>query len=82
MAWSAKRRKAAKPLWAEFPDREFWVTVVKKMADSDFCNVRTGGRWSANFDFLLQPDTHLKANEGQYDHNKKKSDPMDLLKRD
>jgi len=44
---------------------EEWVTVIKKLAASSFCNGSTG--WKADFDFLIQPETRLKALEGKYD---------------
>lgn len=65
--FSAKRKKAAQARWAEKPDKDYWSGIVRSMAKSPFClgNGKTG--WRATFDFLLQPDTHLKVLEGKYD---------------
>lgn len=63
---SQKRLKAAKARFAENPDPEYWVRVVKIISASDWCNARheKNKTWRASIDYLLQPDTHLKALEG------------------
>ena len=67
-ALTAKRRRSANARWKEKPDFDYWVGITKKLAASDFCNARTGGKWVADFDFLLKPDTHVKVLEGRYDN--------------
>lgn len=64
---SPKRRKRATSRFGEIPDPDYWARVVKKLSASPFCRGDSSGGWVANFDFLLQPDTHIKAIEGQYD---------------
>lgn len=65
---SPKRKvKAASRLKAE-PSPEYWESVIKRIAASDFCNGDNNSGWKADFDFLVQPDTHLKALEGKYDN--------------
>lgn len=68
-----KRTLQAKARLREKPDLEYWRSVVRKMADSDFCCGRaSGSHWRANIDFLLRPDTHIKVLEGKYDNQKPK----------
>ena len=64
---SKTRKTSALARLREKPDLSYWETVVKKLAGSPFCRGETGGTWRANFDFLLRPDTHVKAIEGLYD---------------
>ncbi len=66
----------------ENPGAEFWIDLVKKVAASDFCNGRTGGHWRANFDWLLQPDTHLKILEGNYSNAKPHQKPLEFFLND
>lgn len=63
---STKRRRTAKVRCREEPDPEFWRDVIKRMAASPFCRGEVK-EWRADFDFLLQPDTHVKVIEGKYD---------------
>jgi hypothetical protein len=37
------------------------------MAASKFCCGDSDRGWSADIDFFLKPDTHVKVNEGKYD---------------
>lgn len=64
-----KRAPKAQARVREKPDRSYWVDVVSRIAKSNFCNGRSkGSEWRATFDFLVQPDTHLKVLEGKYDN--------------
>jgi hypothetical protein len=52
--------------WASHPDLNYWVTVIRKMANSKFC--AGSGTWTANVDWLIKNDTnHQKVIEGRYD---------------
>jgi hypothetical protein len=64
---NSKRGRAADARWRERPDHAYWTEVVRRLAASPFCRAETGGSWRATFDFLVQPDTHVKALEGKYD---------------
>lgn len=61
-----KRKAAIKARLREKPDPAYWQEVISRIAKSDFCNGAKG--WKAGFDFLLRPDTHVKAMEGVYDN--------------
>lgn len=76
LALSKKRKKNAALRWKEFPDEQFWIDIVRRMAASDFCLGSTG--WRATFDFFLHEDTHLSVNEGKYD-NRKKQGPVGIV---
>ena len=41
---------------------------MRRIVLSDFCNGKNDRGWKANFDFLLRPNTHIKAMEGAYDN--------------
>jgi hypothetical protein len=63
---TGKRQKLWATRWAEEPDPEYWASVIKQLATSAFCNGHNDRGWKASVDFLLQPDTHVKALEGKY----------------
>lgn len=54
----------------ENPDQDYWISVVTRIAQSDFCNGKNDRSWVATFDWLLQPETNLKVSEGKYDNRK------------
>lgn len=56
--------------WKENPDENYWLSVIKKIVASDFCNGEGG--WVANFDWFMNAKTHLKVIEGNYDNRDKK----------
>lgn len=61
------RKKKARSRLAEKPDPVYWASVIDDIRESDFCNGRTqNSDWEATFDWLLQPDVHLKVLEGKY----------------
>lgn len=59
------------------PSVDYWIGVVQRMATSEYCNGSGKDGWFASFDFLLQPDTHVKVLEGKYDSFKEKKKPVD-----
>lgn len=69
---NATRRKQASQRWKENPDMAYWLEVMRKIRDSDFCTgrVENGTGWVATFDWLLKPDSALKVMEGKYDNRK------------
>lgn len=71
------RVKSMKARWSEEPNEEYWIGVISKIRESKFCNGENERGWLANFDFLLKPDTHIKAGEGQYESREgKKNRPL------
>ena len=70
---SPKRQKSATLRWKENPDPAYWAGVVKRLAASDFCNGGGSRGWIATFDYLLQPDTHIRVAEGAF--GKQKGNP-------
>lgn len=69
MALSAARLKHCKLRWNENPNPKYWEKVVNRLSASQFCNGNNDRGWRADIDFLLRPDTHLRALEGKYDRN-------------
>jgi hypothetical protein len=76
---SEKRKVAAQARWNEKPEVEYWEEVVKKLANSDFCNGKNERTWKADFDFLIKPDTHIRVSEGKYDNKKKSQSIVEAL---
>jgi hypothetical protein len=69
-----RRKKAATRLY-EHPHLTFWETVIRKTAESDFCNGRKKGAWKATFDWLIKNDTNcLKVYEGNFDNKHKQEE--------
>ena len=64
--WNRARQRAADLRWAENPSTEYWTEVVKTIASSAFCGGKNDRGWRADFNWLLQPDVHLKVSEGRY----------------
>ncbi len=83
------RKKQCAVKWREKPDENYWVEVVKRMSESNFCNGKNDRGWLATFDFFLKGDTHLKVLEGKYDNRTtaqstnqtRKYDKLDELER-
>lgn len=69
----ASRVKAIKARLKENPDPNYWVSVVQAIANSPFCCGENDRGWRASFDFLLKPDTHIKALEGVYGGKKQEA---------
>jgi hypothetical protein len=64
-----RNRKSAQ-LFNELSPGE-WVEIVKRCARSAFCLGANDRGWRADFDWLLQPESHLKIAEGKYDDRAK-----------
>ncbi len=64
---SGTRRKRAESRWREEPSAEYWATTVQRIARSPFCSGDNDRGWRADFDFLIQPETRHKVEEGKYD---------------
>jgi hypothetical protein len=63
------RNKKILTRWPENSPEE-WEEIVRRIAKSDFCNGKSERGWVATFDWLLQPDTHLKVSEGKFDNRR------------
>lgn len=69
---SKKRAELIRARLKENPDRSYWDSVMRIMANSKFLTGKTSpspGRdkpFRADIDFLLRPDTHLRVVEGKY----------------
>lgn len=68
-AVSDKRLAAWQARWGDRPDRDYWNSVVVRLASSRFCCGDNDKGWKACIDFMLKPDTHLKTSEGKYDNH-------------
>lgn len=66
---NASRDRKIISIWKDQTPDE-WVETVKKITQSKFCTGKNKNGWRATFDWLLQPDTWLKVNEGKYENNK------------
>jgi hypothetical protein len=70
-----KRRKHLAARWNESPEQkslDFWASYFRSVAASDFLTGKTS-RWSANFDWLVNPTNILKVREGNYRNREDKS---------
>lgn len=69
-----KRKTSIKARLKETPKqidpKEYWQNIIQRILDSDFCCGKSKNGWKASFDWLLQPDTHIKVLEGKYDNKK------------
>jgi hypothetical protein len=64
---SSGRARHVAARWQENSDPAYWAKVIRILASSPFCRGQNPRGWRADFDFLIMPDTHLKALEGKYD---------------
>lgn len=64
--WNRARQKSADLRWKENPSTEYWTEIVRSIASSPFCLGTNDRSWRADFNWLLQPDVHLKVSEGRY----------------
>lgn len=62
------RRTHANARFKEEPSREYWIGIIDTLANSPFCCGDNDRGWKADFDFMLKPNTHVKATEGTYNH--------------
>lgn len=65
---SPKRKKLADAQWRENPHEEYWINLICKLKDSDFCSGKSESGWQADFDFFLNPNKQVKILEGAYDN--------------
>ena len=63
---SGSRATMAKTRWREKPDEKYWIDTIKIISSSAFCNGDNNYKWTADFDWLTKPTTHLKVAEGKY----------------
>ena len=68
---SARQRKI-EARWKESPDDPvaYFTGIIMRIVASNFCVGKNDRGWKASFDWLLQPETHLKVDEGKYDNPK------------
>ena len=62
---SAKRNRSCRARWSERPSEEFWVGLVKYLSASKFHKGENDRSWRASLDFVLQPATAEKYEEGR-----------------
>jgi hypothetical protein len=72
---SRARKAQADVRLDERTDLDEWAAIIKRIADSSFCNGENERGWVADPAFLLKPDTATKVLEGKYDNRTRKSDP-------
>lgn len=72
MSRNSDRYRSAVARWSDVPDRDYWLSVIGRINQSDFCLGRTatkdGRTFTADIEFLCRPDTHSKVLEGKYDN--------------
>lgn len=61
-----KRKRAAKARWRDTPEPERWRAAIASMHERPFLRGQNDRGWVADFDWLLQPDTLTKLEEGRY----------------
>jgi hypothetical protein len=66
-----ERHILAKARVTEIPDPAYWVSVVKRVAQSPHCNGENDRGWKAHFLWLVRADSHARAMEGLYDPKKR-----------
>lgn len=76
VAVNKTREKKWRSRWQEYPDREYWESTVRRLAASKFASGCNDRSWVATVDFLLQPEAHLKINEGKYDNRNGRDRPL------
>ena len=64
---SQSRLRHAKARLADVSDLERWAEAIRRVAASPFCRGESERGWRATFDWLLQPDTLNRIEEGKYD---------------
>lgn len=64
---SDSRERHARKRLEETPDLARWGLAVRRASRSPFCLGANDRGWRATFDWLLQPDTLLKLEEGKFD---------------
>lgn len=67
---TSTRWKSAKARLADEPDLDYWRKTIERLNQSAFCCGQNDRGWTASFDWLIKPETHLKLSEGRYDTRK------------
>lgn len=70
---NTKRNKKIETVFSENTPEE-WAEIVRRISRSSFCSGKNDKGWVADFDWLIQPETHLKVSEGKYDDRGGKSE--------
>lgn len=63
----SSRYKQAVKRWAEKPQHDYWLGVVRKMNDVAFFHGDNDRKWKADFEFFVRPDNHARILEGKFD---------------
>lgn len=65
---SDKRKRSIKARWKEelLSDLEAWGNYFDYVASTPFLNGVNDRGWTADFDFLIKPETPIKCQEGKY----------------
>lgn len=65
---SEKRKRSIKARWKEelLSDLEAWENYFNYVASTPFLNGSNDRGWTADFDFLIKPETPIKCQEGKY----------------
>lgn len=66
---SEKRLIKIRERLKECRDMAQWQEAIERLAESNFANGKNDRGWKASFDFLLQPDSRIKALEGKYSNS-------------
>jgi hypothetical protein len=61
-----KRRKAARARLREFPNRQDWIDFIEAINKNPFLLGENKSGWTANFDWLIKPESIVKFIEGRY----------------
>lgn len=72
-----KRKAASKARWRDTPDVERWRAAIDSMHVRPFLRGDNDRKWVADFDWLLQPDTLTKIEEGKYRGTSKRREEYD-----
>lgn len=68
-AINPKRKRKARACWKVNPTEAYWLGVIEKINESDFCLGKNNRGWMANFDWFLQDGVADKLIEGVYAGN-------------
>lgn len=62
----SERWRHAQARLLDVPGLPYWKEVISRLASNPFCNGKNDRGWTADFDFLIRKETHIKAMEGKY----------------
>jgi len=61
---TASRIRAGNARWCDKPDKEYWTSLIKFLANNAFYSGKASPEaWKANFDFLVRKDKHIELHE-------------------